>query len=261
MREQEPQGNGVPARQSAEYVHRRVREAILEAELPPGEIMSQVALAEELGVSRTPLREALRMLQGEGLVEARPNRRVRVASVSASDLEELYAVRIVLEAQALRLAVPRMSQEHIARLEGSIAEMAHFAQQRDMRRWLIPHAEYHRQLTRLAGERFESLLSQLFDHAERYRRLHLGHGPTAWATADHREILDAVKLGEAQVAGALLAQHLARTAFEVADLLQPGYELPTLRQVLAEVGAEPPRQLDEREPPAGRRTGAKARRR
>jgi GntR family transcriptional regulator, rspAB operon transcriptional repressor len=239
--EQEPQENGVPARQSAEYVHRRVRDAILEAELSPGEIMSQVALAEELGVSRTPLREALRMLQGEGLVEARTNHRVRVAPISPSDLEELYAARVVLEAQALRLAVPRMSQEHMARLEGSIAEMAHFAQQRDMRRWLVPHAEYHRQLTRLAGERFAALLSQLFDHAERYRRLHLGHGPSAWATADHREILDAVKLGDAPTAAAMLAQHLSRTAFEVAEILQPGHDLPTLRKVLADVGAEPPR--------------------
>jgi DNA-binding GntR family transcriptional regulator len=245
MSEREPQENGVPARQSAEYVHRRVREAILEAELPPGQIMSQVALAEELGVSRTPLREALRMLQGEGLVEARTNRRVRVAPISPSDLEELYSVRIVLEAQALRLAVPRMSQEHIARLEGSIAEMAHFAAQRDMRRWLVPHSEYHRQLTRLAGERFEALLSQLFDHAERYRRLHLGHGPSAWATADHREILDAVKLDDAQTAATLLAQHLARTAFEVAEILEPGYDLPSLHQVLAELGAQPPRRLEE----------------
>ena len=245
MSEQEPQDNGVPARQSAEYVHRRVREAILEAELPPGETMSQVALAEELGVSRTPLREALRMLQGEGLIEAGTNRRVRVAPISAGDLEELYALRVCLEAQALRLSVPRMTSEHIARLEGSIAEMAHYAEQRDMRRWLVPHAEYHRQLTDLAGERFSALLSQLFDHAERYRRLHLGHGPSAWATADHREILDAVKTGTGPRCR-LLAQHLSRTAFEVAEILQPGCDLATLRQVLEEVGAEPPRRDEPR---------------
>jgi DNA-binding GntR family transcriptional regulator len=134
-----------------------------------------------------------------------------------------------------------MSSEHIARLEGSIAEMAHFAEQKDMRRWLVPHAEYHRQLTNLAGARFAALLSQLFDHAERYRRLHLGHGPSAWATADHREILDAVKLGDVPAAAGMLAQHLSRTAFEVAEILQPGYELPTLRQVLDDVGSEPPR--------------------
>ena len=246
MSEPEPQDNGAPARQSAEYVHRRVREAILESELPPGETMSQVALADELGVSRTPLREALRMLQGEGLIEARPNRRVRVSPISASDLEQLYSLRVAVEAQALRLAIPRMTSEHIAVLEGSIAQMAHYAEQRDMRRWLVPHAEYHRQLTNLAGERFAALLSQLFDHAERYRRLHLGHGPSAWATADHREILDAVKLGEVQTGAALLAQHLSRTAFEVAEILDPGRELNTLRQVLADNGAEPPHRVEPR---------------
>ena len=237
-------GNGVPARQSAEYVYRRVRGAILNGELAPGETMSQVALADELGVSRTPLREALRMLQGEGLIEARMNRRVRVAPVSADDLEELYAVRVALEAQALRLSVGRMRSEHIARLEGSIAEMAHFAEQRDMQRWLVPHAEYHRQLTVLAGERFSQLLSQMFDHAERYRRLHLGAGPSAWGTADHREILDAVKAGDEYQAAALLAQHLSRVAFEVAELLEPGRELLTLRRVLADVGAVPPVPVD-----------------
>ena len=232
--------NGVPARQSAEYVYRRVRNAILDAELAPGETMSQVALADELGVSRTPLREALRMLQSEGLIEARANRRVRVAPMSAGDLEQLYAVRVTLEVQALRLSVPRMTSEHLGRLEGSIAEMAHFAEQRDMRRWLVPHAEYHRGLTELAGSRFSSLLSQMFDHGERYRRLHIGHGPSAWATADHREILDAVKLGDTQLAAARLAQHLARIAFEVAQFLEPGRELDTLRDVLVDAGAASP---------------------
>jgi DNA-binding GntR family transcriptional regulator len=248
--DQGPQENGVPARQSADYVYRRVRRAILDAELPPGETMSQVALADELGVSRTPLREALRMLQGEGLIEARANRRVRVAAMSADDLEELYAVRVALEAQALRIAVPRMTSEHIARLEGSIAEMAHFAQQRDMRRWLVPHAEYHRQLTSLAGERFTVMLTQLFDHAERYRRLHIGAGPSAWATADHRQILDAVKRGDGAGAARLLAGHLSHVAFEVAEILEPDRELATLRQVLADVDGQPPLRAEADEPGA-----------
>ena len=244
MTEEDEQAAGGPGRQSAETVYRRVREAILDGELPPGDTMSQVVLAQEIGVSRTPLREALRMLQGEGLVEAQPNRRVRVAPISAGDLEELYAVRVSLEAQALRLAVPRMTPEDIAGLEGSIAEMAHYAEARDVRRWLVPHGEYHRRLTMLAGERFALLLSQLYDHAERYRRLHIGYGPSAWATADHRDILDAVKAREPQQAGALLAGHLSRIAFEVAELLEPGRELVTLRQVLADAGADAPRRVD-----------------
>jgi DNA-binding GntR family transcriptional regulator len=84
--------------QNTEDVYARVREAILDGELAPGAVMSQVAVAGELGISRTPLREALRMLQSERLVEAEPNRRVRVAPMSAADLEELCIVRIALEA-------------------------------------------------------------------------------------------------------------------------------------------------------------------
>lgn len=235
MSEREPQDNGVPARQSAEYVHRRVREAILESELPPGETMSQVVLADELGVSRTPLREALRMLQGEGLIEARPNRRVRVSPISASDLEQLYALRVAVEAQALRLAIPRMTSEHIAVLEGSIAQMAHYAEQRDMRRWLVPHAEYHRQLTNLAGERFAALLSQLFDHAERYRRAYGLSVPGHWLTRreEHRRMVDMAQAGDPDGTADAIAAHYVRTARIVAAALDADYTLGHLRTTVA----------------------------
>jgi DNA-binding GntR family transcriptional regulator len=227
----------LPERQDGlgtEAVYQRVREAILDGAIAPGAAMSQVGLADELGISRTPLREALRMLQTEGLVEAERNRRVRVAPVSPTDLEELYVMRVTLEAQAIRLAVPRMTEEHLARLEGCMAEMGHFAGARDYRRWVVPHADFHRALTAPAGARFTNVLGQLFDHAERYRRMHIGHGPSAWATADHRAILDACKAGEREVAGRRLAHHFARTALEVIEHLDPGYEPARLQEALAD---------------------------
>ncbi len=218
-------------------VYERVREAILDGEITPGATMSQVALAEELGISRTPLREALRMLQSDGLVEAEPNRRVRVAPLSAGDLEELYVIRITLEAEAIRLAVPRMRAEDLARLEGWNAEMAHFAEVKDYRRWTVPHQAFHDGLTAPAGARFAFQLRQLFDHAERYRRLHIGHGPSAWATNDHRAILDACKAGARDEAARLLAGHFARTAFELVEHLEPGHEPARLREALADVSS------------------------
>jgi GntR family transcriptional regulator, rspAB operon transcriptional repressor len=227
--DEEPEG-----RQGSSQVHSRVREAILNAELAPGLVMSQVALAEELGVSRTPLREALRLLQGEGLIEAEPNRRVRVAPITASDVEELYALRVTVEAEALRLSMPNIRSEHIARLQGFLAEMDHYAEVKDYTGWTVPHAAFHAQLTGLAGVRFSTLLAQLFDHAERYRRLHIGHGPTAWG-ADHRGILEAVKAGDADRAAPLLARHFARTAFEVIEFIEPDHEPVRLRQVLADI--------------------------
>ena len=229
-----------PNGQDTEDVYDRVRAAILDGELAPGAVMSQVALAEELGISRTPLREALRMLQSEGLVEGEPNRRVRVAPMTARDLEELCIMRVTLEAEALRLSVPSMTSEDIAALEGHMAEMAHYAEEKDYRRWNVPHSRFHRTLTAHAGERVNFVLGQMFDHAERYRRLHIGHGPGAWATPQHRDILDACKAGDRDKAAALLAGHLARTGLEVSELLDPGYVPELLRTAVVDAGGELP---------------------
>jgi len=238
--------------QNGDDVYQRVRNAILDGELAPGAVMSQVALAEELGISRTPLREALRMLQSERLVEAEPNRRVRVAPMSPADMEELCVARVTLEAEAIRLSVPRMTSEDLARMEGYMAEMAHFANVEDYRRWTVPHQAFHRALTAPAGERINDLLGQLFDHAERYRRLHIGHGPTPWATAGHRDILDACKAGDRDLSAGTLASHLARTGFEVIELLEPGYDAESLRSAVIDVGGELPTR---------KRGGARARKR
>jgi DNA-binding GntR family transcriptional regulator len=224
-----------PARQSVEHVHRMIRESILDGSLTPGETMSQVALADELGVSRTPLREALRMLQGEGLILSEPNRRVRVAPLSLADVEELYAIRIPLEVTALRLSLPRMTPEDIAELEGYMAAMAHFAGAEDYGRWYVPHQAFHRGLTQRAGARFDALLLQLFDHAERYRRIHFGHQFSTQSTHDHREILDACKAADADLASALLGRHLARTVVGIVEIVEPAYDLAALRAVLEDL--------------------------
>jgi GntR family transcriptional regulator, rspAB operon transcriptional repressor len=225
----------VGTRDNVEQVHRRVREAILDGEIAPGTVMSQVALSDELGVSRTPLREALRMLQSEGLVDAQTNRRVTVKPISATDLEELVVMRVALETEAIRLSVDRLRPEDLGALEGRLAEMRHFAAAKDYARWQIPHSAFHRGLTAPAGPRVNGLLAQLSDHAERYRRIHIARSPKAWQTAGHREILDACQAGERELSASLLADHLSRTAFDVLELLEPGYAPERLRQTLEDV--------------------------
>src|SRR6201985_470785 len=211
-----------PARRdNVEQVYKRVREAILTGEISAGTAMAQVALADELGVSRTPLREALRMLQSEGLVDAQANRRVTVTPISASDLEELVVIRVSLETEAVRLSVTRLAPEQIAALEGRLAEMAHFAEAKDYARWQAPHMALHRGLTAPAGPRVKALLEQLSDHAERYRRVHIARSSKAWQTRGHREILDACKAGDREKTAGLMADHLSQTAFDVMELLEP----------------------------------------
>lgn len=118
-------------------------------------------------MSRTPLREALRMLQREGLVESEPNRRLRVAAFSLPDLEQLCIMRITLEATAARLTIPHLSSEEVAGMEGHLAQMAHFFEQEDFERWEVPHRAFHHALIKGGGGRISGALSQLSDHAER----------------------------------------------------------------------------------------------
>ena len=155
--------------QHVALVHDRLRAAILLGELPAGQTTSQVTLARDLEVGRTPLREALRMLQREGLVVSEPNRRVRIAALSSTDAEELYVMRIALEAVAIRITVPTLTSTDFAELEGLMAQMDHYMRSDDRMGMRVPHRAFHDRFVRAAGERVTTTIGQLFDHGERYR--------------------------------------------------------------------------------------------
>src|SRR3954466_7502581 len=139
--------------QHVALVHTRLRDAILRGELPAGQTTSQVTLARDLDVGRTPLREALRMLQREGLVVSEPNRRVRIAELSTAAAEALYVMRIALEAVAIRITVPTLTSTDIAELEGYMAQMDHYMRADDRRGLRLPHRAFHDRLVSAAGER------------------------------------------------------------------------------------------------------------
>jgi DNA-binding GntR family transcriptional regulator len=221
--------------QHAETAYHRVRLAILDGDLAPGHKLSQVTMADAFGTSRTPLREALRILQGEGLLESAPHRQMRVAPLSPDDLEQLYILRVTLETEALRLSIPHMASQQLANLEGHLAEMAHFEQTRDYGRWTAAHAGLHRSLTAPAGKRVNRLLEELSDHAGRYRRLLIGLAPAAWEAGSHRQILEACKAHRREHAASLLANHLARTGLQAIRLLDRDYEAAALAAAVTDV--------------------------
>jgi DNA-binding GntR family transcriptional regulator len=225
-----PTANGT----GAEFVHHQLREAILHGRLEAGAIMSQVQLAREFGVSRTPLREALRMLQREGLVEGEANRRVRVAPFSLADLEELYALRIVNEALGIRLTVPHMNSDDDAFLDRALEVMARSANERELDVWEGHHRAFHRRLVVHAGARQRRLLEELSDHSERYRRLYVTHDPRAWAagSAEHEAIVAACHARDAPLASTRLARHLSRTALSVLTTVAPEHEPAAVRSAL-----------------------------
>jgi GntR family transcriptional regulator, rspAB operon transcriptional repressor len=220
---------------NVDTVHEQVRRLILRGDLQPGETVSQVALAARCGVSRTPLREALRMLQREGLVTGEPNRQVTVAPFSLPDLEQIYAMRVVLEASAVRWSVQRMTPEDVADLQAHVARMDHFAATGDYDRWEVPHLAFHQALVVKAGSRFGLTLAELSDHGERYRRYYTEHGKRSWerGAREHKAILAAVKTGDADNSAHELVNHLAHTVFSVIDMIDPGYAPALLNSVLA----------------------------
>jgi len=228
--------------QNVAQVHDRLRDAILLGKIPAGATTSQVALARELEVGRTPLREALRMLQREGLVISEPNRRVRVAGLSAADAEELYVMRVTLEAAALRVTVPDLESTGVAELEGLMAQMDHFERAGDPHGFHTPHRAFHARLVDGAGERVSRTIAELFDHAERYRLAYGGTTPDLWEQrrGEHRAILDAVAAEQVELAVARLVAHYGRTAALVFAGLGDGHNPNRLHAAIASVapGAE-----------------------
>lgn len=223
----------VEERQSFTQLYGRLRHAVLSGELVPGSTVSQVQLARRYNVSRAPLREALRMLQTEGLVEAQPGRRNRIAVVSAPDLEQLYALRITVEALAIRLTVKQMTEDDISELRRLLEEMDELATKQDFDRWEVPHQTFHRVLVAKSGERLVSTIQELSDHAARYRRIFLEQ-PRAWtaAASEHAAIVDACEARDAPLAASRLAAHFATTALTVCASLAPEYEPAGVRESL-----------------------------
>jgi len=215
------------------FIHSRLREAILHGELDGRQPLSQVQLAKRLGVSRTPLREALRMLQREGLIESEPNRMVRVTALSVTDLEQLYATRIALEALALRLSVPHFVDEDVVEMADYMAQMDEVAGEQDFDRWEAPHRAYHDLLRKYAGVRLIRSTQELSEHAEHYRRVYLAQ-PATWALAaqEHRAIFDACVARQPIQASEKLARHLARTALTVIASVAPEHDPIQIRTAL-----------------------------
>jgi DNA-binding GntR family transcriptional regulator len=226
-------------------LHARLRKLILDGTYPPGTLLSQVELAEELGVSRTPLREALRMLQEEGLIEAERNQRARIPSFDPQLLDALYASRILHEVTGIRLTVAHLEQKDVEAIEKALSDMDLAAMSQDVDAWEEPHRRFHRLLVFHAGESLLNTIAGYADRCEYYRRMYnrqmSAENPTyVWevTTAEHRSIAEACISRNAGAASHRLALHLARTALTLLEQISPEYEPTAIRTALDMVGVE-----------------------
>jgi DNA-binding GntR family transcriptional regulator len=218
-------------------VHEQLRAAILAGDVRPGAKTSQAELARDLDVGRTPLREAIRMLQSEGLIFTEPNRRVVIASLSIEDAEELYVLRIAVEVAAARITLPQLTESDFAELEGYMAQMSHLAAAGgppSLQLFRAPHRGFHERFVGGAGGRSSRLIAELFDHAERYRRIYgsISQGDYDKRAIEHRAMLDAAIARDADALAAALAAHYVATAVLVTSVLDPSYRLDRLRATI-----------------------------
>jgi DNA-binding GntR family transcriptional regulator len=212
-------------------VYQVLWDRILDRRLAPGEKLSDLRLSDELGVSRTPVREALQRLVQEGVVRAKPNRGFYVASFSARDVEEIYDLRATLEAMALELAIPRLDR---ATLDTCLADLDRFderyaAARTDEERqavaeeFLDADRAFHRLLAERAGNsRLMSLIEGLWAQIAVFQRAGARRGWTDVSIRHHRGIIAALRDGNPTVAVEAMKRHIAEVKQMVLDDLARG---------------------------------------
>lgn len=226
--------------ESVAIIHEQLRTMILSGLLAPGQVAPQAGLAKELGVGRTPLREAFRLLEREGLVVAQPNRKVRIAGVSASDAEQIYVMRIALESLAMQLTIPELTTAELAELEGLLAQIDFYIRNNDRGNAAPPHSAFHRMLTRAAGPYIERTIVQLLSHAERYWRATTGVRSPEAEREEHHAILRAASVNDPKRAAEHLVAHYARAAKIILTTLDPLYvpeRLEAVIEIIAPLGS------------------------
>ena len=212
-----------PLGTATQYALDGLRSAIVSGELAPGQRVVQEDLAERLGVSIAPVREALRILEQEGQVTYKPRRGYFVTELRIEDLEEIYELRQLLEERAMRMALPTYDEDALERAETAARDCVRAAEAGDVAAELEANRRFHLGLLDAPGHPHTMrVIRLLWDSTEAYRALYY-NSPTerrAAATA-HERILAAVRQGDTEAVIAELDEHRARALGVLAQILGP----------------------------------------
>ncbi len=214
-----------------ELVFEALREAIISGTLRPGERLMEVQLADELGVSRTPVREAIRKLEHDGFVVMIPRKGAYVADMSLKDVAEIFDVRRALEALAAQLASERASDEDLERCERILVEYGECIEQLDTVRLIEVDSRFHEAIYQMAGNsRLQQMLNLLREQVQRYRTMTLSHGPRMKrALEEHRRILEAIAARDGERAARLAREHIESAENALMELIAGG-DKPSVAQ-------------------------------
>jgi DNA-binding GntR family transcriptional regulator len=198
-----------------------LRRVIGSGELPPGAQVRQESLAERLGVSRVPLREALKILEGEGQVVHTPHRGYFVADLSVADLVEVYRIRDLLESEAARLAAGRLNEVDLAAMRQAALECDAAAEAGDLSTAIAANRRFHFTLLAAAGmPRLLRLIRQLWEATDAYRAVYYNDASHRVAVADdHAAILAAAEAADGDLLAEALRHHREAAVLRLRELL------------------------------------------
>lgn len=207
-----------------DQVYSRLEEEISSGELPSGKILTENDLSVRFGVSRTPVRSALRRLGEEGLVEIAPNRRANVVGVTLEDLIDTYKIRMRLEGLASGLAAERMTKEEKDRLTEAVELSEYYIKKQDTEHIKELDTEFHSIIYGASGSRMLCrILTELHRNIRRYRKLSLSvPGRLEKSIEEHREILGAILAGDRDEADRLTSLHVEQALNNMMSRAQKG---------------------------------------
>lgn len=214
----------------ADKVFELLQTSIVKGRLHPGQRLSETELSTMYGVSRGPLREAIRRLEGRGLVTKRPHAGISVVSLGFNELMEIYQIREALEGMACRLAAESMTQEEIADLKALLETHKKMVDDDDGRSYYQKEGDFDFHYCIVKGSKntrlYQSLCGELYHLVRMYRyRLSLQAGRPHKALNEHSRILEAIESRDAELAEILMRRHI-RAARENIEQKHKDGELP-----------------------------------
>ena len=200
-----------------DVVFQTLREAILRGNIKPGERLMEIQLSQQLGVSRTPVREAIRMLELEGLVNMTPRKGAAVAAISEKSLRDVLEVRCALEELSVRLACERMSREQFEQLRTSNVKFAQVAEGEDITEIAKSDEAFHDIIYYSTdNDKLILLLNQLREQMYRYRIEHIKiKERRSMLIREHQEIIDALRERDSQTAVLVMRRHINNQEIQV----------------------------------------------